>query len=226
MNKFVKDFKTFVNETYTGTAGSIQNNIDSLPQEVIETTESILDGNFDHAADKRYDGNIVRFNVTKMDYDLEQPDRLEVDLGMGASRKRKYDVVLNYVDKQPLPELDKNAKWKRMMTKEIKEENSELTKKEIDKRIGDIWSKLSEEERSSILNDEIYGELTYEIDFKLKTSRDKFQKAKEEEIEDTWEKPEEDDELVETPEEDIVKKPGRKKIHLDDIDTFFRGSQE
>lgn len=224
MNKFIKDFKTFVNETYTGTAGSIQNDVDSLPDEVKKTVEKILNDNFDDVTDIEYEGNTVKFKVTKADFEVDQPEELQADLVSGAEVKRQYDVSLKFVDGFLIKKFKFETKWWRKMASR---KDMGGKKDEVIAKINDIWDKMTPEEKKAILDKEIGGELIYEIDFKLKTSTDESpvqdEEEKDVEVQDAWEKPEEEDELVSEPGEER-KGRGRKKIHLSDIEPFFRST--
>lgn len=93
MNKFIKNFDTFIKEDLDITTG------DELPQEIQSSVKSILDNNFDQAWRKRFVGDTIRFRVTDTDFKLEPEETLEMDLVQGASKKRKYDVILHFVDK-------------------------------------------------------------------------------------------------------------------------------
>lgn len=213
MNKFIKDFKTFVNETYT--SGN------DLPNEVKKTVEKILNDNFDDVTDIEYDGNTVKFKVTKADFDVDQPEELEADLVSGAEIKRKYDVSLKFVDGFLIKKFKFETKWWRKMTQQMSGKKDEIVAK-----INGIWDNLSDEEKKAILDKEIGGELIYEIDYKLKTSIDEPVQDEEEkdvEVQDAWEKPEDEEELVSEPEEERGRGRG-KKVHLSDIESFFKTS--
>jgi hypothetical protein len=191
MNKFIKNFDTFVKENF-------ETKESNLPEEVIKSVKSILDDNFDQALRKKFEGDTIQFKVTKLDYDLEPQDTLEMDLVEGASKKRKFDVILHFVDKIELTDEEKK--------------------------------KASEEEKRKGFG----GYLVYSIEYKPKTSPDgRPLTDDDEELNDVWEKPDDEPELVETPEEEEEEikggrtgRTGKTKVHLDDLDSLFRNGDE
>lgn len=117
MNKFIKNFDTFVKENLDPIEQIENSPVEDemvgapkeLPQEVINSVKSIVDGNFDQAWRKRFDGDTIRFRVTDTDFKLEPEETLEMDLVQGASKKRKYDVILHFVDKVEASPKDQDA---------------------------------------------------------------------------------------------------------------------
>ena len=144
MNNFIKSFDTFVNEKKK--SGKTDNT--DLPAEVIKTAKIIVDGIFDEASKKRIDGNIFKFKVTDTDFKLVDPEHiLELDLGFGPSKKRKYDVGLKFVSA-----IENNNELVYMIDFKPKGLSDGLKQKE--EEIMDIWEKPEVEES---LPDEPFG---------------------------------------------------------------------
>ena len=104
----LKNYKTFVKENLNNVQG--ENEIDlsgeesinfdsNLPKEVLESIEKILQMNFDSVHKPIINDNEITFSVTETDGKLEPEKYLELDLGFGAMKKRKFVVTLNFVSK-------------------------------------------------------------------------------------------------------------------------------
>jgi hypothetical protein len=180
------NFDSFIKENKKTT-------IAELPEEVTKSAKTIVDGNFDHALKKTFDGDMIRFKVNPEDFNYVDPQQhLELELGEGPSKKRKFDVTLIFVQAIEATEREK------------------------------------EKSKDSSGHSKVGGELIYKIEFKPKElSDDENTEHEQEEEDDVWNKPDPDDEdlIPEEPEEEG--KPvssGRKKVHIEDLNTFFQTS--